>query len=316
MNWDNVLDKIINWATNAGLNLIKAIAFLAVGIFIIKIVMKILHKALAKSKLERVAAKFIANVVKFLMYLVLIYIFAEMIGIPMTWFVAITTAASLAISLALEGSVSNLANGIILITTKPFKENDFVEIDGQSGSVKEIKILYTILTTLDNKVVVVPNKNVVENTIINYSANETRKVVFTFDVAYSSDVERVKAIISKVIINHEKVLLEPTPFVALKTLASSSITFTASCWCNSADYWSVYYDIMDSVFNEFKRENISIPYNQLEVRLKTEEEVLPYRDDIIEDIVEEKKQAEAEALQKKLEAEYSSGSQGANRKRT
>jgi small-conductance mechanosensitive channel len=152
-------------------------------------------------------------------------------------------------------------------------------------------------------VVVVPNKNVVENTIINYSANETRKVVFTFDVAYSSDVERVKAIISKVIINHEKVLLEPTPFVALKTLASSSITFTASCWCNSADYWSVYYDIMDSVFNEFKRENISIPYNQLEVRLKTEEEVLPYRDDIIEDIVEEKKQAEADALQKKLEAE-------------
>lgn len=303
MNWDNVLDKIINWATNAGLNLIKAIAFLAVGIFIIKIVMKILHKALAKSKLERVAAKFIANVVKFLMYLVLIYIFAEMIGIPMTWFVAITTAASLAISLALEGSVSNLANGIILITTKPFKENDFVEIDGQSGSVKEIKILYTILTTLDNKAIVVPNKNVVENTIINYSANETRKVVFTFDVAYSSDVERVKAIISKVIINHEKVLLEPTPFVALKTLASSSITFTASCWCNSDDYWSVYYDIMDSVFNEFKRENISIPYNQLEVRLKTEEEVLPYRDDIIEDIVEEKKQAEAKALQKKLEAE-------------
>lgn len=303
MNWDNVLDKIIDWATNAGLNLMKAIAFLMIGILIIKIVMKILHKALAKSKLERVAAKFIANVVKFLMYLVLIYIFAEMIGIPMTWFVAITTAASLAISLALEGSVSNLANGIILITTKPFKENDFVEIDGQSGSVKEIKILYTILTTSDNKVVVVPNKNVVENTIINYSANETRKVVFTFDVAYSSDVERVKAIISKVIINHEKVLLEPTPFVALKTLASSSITFTASCWCNSADYWSVYYDIMDSVFNEFKRENISIPYNQLEVRLKTEEEVLPYRDDIIEDIVEEKKQAEAEALQKKLEAE-------------
>ena len=124
----------------------------------------------------------------------------------MTWFVAITTAASLAISLALEGSVSNLANGIILIATKPFKENDFVEIDGQSGSVKEIKILYTILTTTDNKMVVVPNKNVVENTIVNYSANETRKVVFTFDVAYSSDVENVKAIINNVIINPEKVL--------------------------------------------------------------------------------------------------------------
>ena len=303
MNWNEIIDRIIAWGTTAGLNLIKALLLLIIGILSIKIVMKILNKALAKTSLERVAAKFVANVVKFLMYLILIYIFAEMIGIPMTWFVAITTAASLAISLALEGSISNLANGIILITTKPFKENDFVEIDGQSGSVKEIKILYTILTTTDNKVVVVPNKNVVENTIVNYSANETRKVIFSFDVAYSSDVERVKAIISKVIINHEKVLLEPTPFVALKSLDSSSINFTASCWCNSGDYWSVYYDIMDSVFNEFKRENISIPYNQLEVRLRNDNEVLPYRDDVINDIVEDKKHAQEEALAKKLEAE-------------
>ena len=303
MNWNDILDKVINWATNAGLNLIKAIAFLVIGLFIIKIVMKIINKALARTSLERVAAKFIAKVAKFLMYLILIYIFAEMIGIPMTWFVAITTAASLAISLALEGSVSNLANGIILITTKPFKENDFVEIDGQSGSVKEIKILYTILTTSDNKTVIVPNKNVVENTIVNYSANATRKVIFSFDVAYSSDVEKVKAIINTVIINHEKVLLEPTPFIALKALGNSSINFMASCWCNSSDYWTVYYDIMDSVFNEFKRENISIPYNQLEVRLRNDEEVLPYRNDTIVDIQEEKKQKTEDALAKKLEEE-------------
>lgn len=303
MNWNEIWDSIVNWATHAGLNLLKAVGFLVVGVVIIKIVMNILNKALAKSRLERVASKFIANVAKFVMYLVLIYIFAEMIGIPMTWFVAITTAASLAISLALEGSISNLANGIILITTKPFKENDFVEIDGQSGSVKEIKILYTILTTSDNKVVVVPNKNVVENTIVNYSANDTRKVTFTFDVAYSSDVERVKAIINTIIINHEKVLLEPTPFIALKALASSSITFTASCWCNSGDYWTVYYDVLDSVFNEFKRENISIPYNQLEVRLRSDEEVLPYRDDTIANIQDEKIKRHEEELAKKEEEE-------------
>lgn len=303
MDWNKLWDSILDWATSVGVNLLKAVAFLVLGVVIVKIILKVLRNALAKTKLEKVAARFIVNVIKFLMYLILVYIFASMIGIPMTWFVAISTAASLAISLALQGSLTNLANGVILISTKPFKENDFVEIDGQSGNVKEIKMLYTTLTTTDNKVVIVPNKNVVENMIVNYSANDTRKVVMTFDVAYSSDVEKVKAIINSVIINHELVLLEPTPFIALKELGASSIVFTASCWCKSGDYWTVYYDILDSVFNEFKRENISIPYNQLEVRLRNDEEVLPYREGRIEDNQAEKLAKFEEEKRKKAEKE-------------
>lgn len=289
MDWHKLWDNIGDWFASAGVDILKAVLALVFGIIAVKVLLAILNRALTRSKLEKVAARFIIAVTKFILYLMVAYVMASMIGIPLTGFVAITTAAGLAISLALQGSVSNLASGVILISTKPFKENDFVEIAGESGSVKEIKMLYTVINTTDNKMVTIPNKNVVENTIVNYSANDTRKVIWSFDVAYSSDVEKVKAIINSVIINHEKVLLEPTPFIALKSLNESGINFMVSCWCNTADYWTVYYDILDSVFNEFKRENISIPYNQLEVRIRDDKEVLPFRNDILPKKVEQPK---------------------------
>lgn len=301
MSWDKFWNGISDWFTSAGVNLLKAILALVIGIILVKIVIKILNRALYRTKLEKVAIRFIVAVIKFVLYLMIAYVIATMLGVPMTGFVAITTAASLAISLALQGSISNLANGVILISTKPFKENDFVEIAGQSGSVKEIKMLYTVLNTSDNKVVIVPNKNVVENTIINYSTNDTRKITWTFDVAYASDVEKVKAIINSIIINHEKILLEPTPFIALSTLSANGIKFTASCWSKSEDYWTVYYEIMDAVFNEFKRENISIPYNQLEIKIKEEKEVLPFREDRITHNLEAKQQKLAEEKAKLAE---------------
>lgn len=289
MNWEKIWNNVISWCSTKGLRLLEAVLVLIVGIIIVKLLVKALRATLNKTKLEKVVAHFLVNVTKFLLYLMVLYIFASMIGIPMTGFIAIISAGGLAVSLALQGSLSNLANGVVLICTKPFNENDFVEIDGQSGSVKEIKMMYTILNTPDNKSVIIPNKTVVESKIVNYSANDTRKVVFSFDVAYNSDVEKVKAIINSVIINHELVLLEPTPFIALKTLGESNITFMASCWCKSQDYWTVYYDVIDEVFNEFKRENISIAYNQLEVRMRTDEEILPYKNDVIQDRIEEKK---------------------------
>ena len=301
MNWDKIWDNVLNWLSTKGLQLLEAIIALVVGIIVIKVCVKILKSIFKKTKLDKVVASFLTNVIKFVLYLLLAYIVASIVGIPMTGFIAIISAAGLAVSLALEGSLSNLANGVVLIMTKPFSENDFVEIDGQSGSVKEIKMLYTVITTSDNKDVVIPNKTVVGSNIVNYSANGTRKVVFSFDCAYSSDVEKVKAIINSVIINHELVLLEPTPFIALKTLGESNITFTASCWCKTGDYWTVYYDVMDSVFNEFKRENISIAYNQLEVRIREDEEILPFRTNEIENIVDEKRQELEEKKRKEQE---------------
>lgn len=301
MAWDKIWNDVLNWLSTKGLQLLEAVIAFVLGIIVVKIFVKILKSIFKKTKLDKVVATFLTNVIKFVLYLLLAYIVASILGVPMTGFIAIISAAGLAVSLALEGSLSNLANGVVLIITKPFSENDFVEIDGQSGSVKEIKMLYTVITTSDNKDVIIPNKTVVGSNIVNYSVNETRKVVFSFDCAYNSDVEKVKAIINSVIINHELVLLEPTPFIALKSLGESNITFTASCWCKNSDYWTVYYDIMDAVFNEFKRENVNIAYNQLEVRIREDNEVLPFRTSEIENIVDEKRQELEEKKKKEKE---------------
>lgn len=299
MDWKMFWDSVKSWFTSTGVNLLKVVLAVIIGVIIVKIVVAVIKKILLKSKLDKVVIRFLINITKFVLYLMLLYICASMLGIPMTGFIALISAAGLAVSLALQGSLSNLANGIVLIITKPFKENDFVEIGSQSGNVHEIRMMNTILDTVDNKRVVIPNKYVVENMLINYTTNGTRKVVFDFDVAYSTDIEKCKAIINTVIMNHEKVLLDPTPFIALKSLGESNITIMASCWCKSDDYWTVFYDIMDSVFNEFKREQISIAYNQLEVRLRNEPEVLPYRSAEVKDIVQDKinKQKQKKALE-------------------
>ena len=301
MSWEKIWDSITNWFATSGVQLLKAILALIIGIIFVKLIIGVLKKILNKTKIEKVAIHFLLNVIKFVIYLMVLYICASILGIPMTGFIALISAAGLAVSLALQGSLSNLANGVVLICTRPFNENDFVEIDGQSGNVKEIKMMYTVLTTTDNKTVIIPNKTVVESNIVNYSANDTRKVVFGFEVAYNSDVEKVKGIINSVIINHELVLLEPTPFIALSELKESNIIFTASCWCKSDDYWTVYYDVIDKVFNEFKRENISIDYNQIEVRMRTDKVVLPYKNDVLENRVEEKKKKLQEYKKQKEE---------------
>ena len=306
MAWEQLKEKFINFVTDGGIKLLECIGVFILGIIVIKIFLKISKKLLGKTKIDIVAQRFILNVVKFVFYLLLIVVIAQIIGIPITGFIAILSAAGLAISLALQGSLSNLANGVVIIITKPFKEGDYVSIDGNEGTVKEIKMLHTILLTTDNKLVSIPNKTVVENDIVNYNGRKTRKVVFNFSVAYASDVSTVKKIIYDCIINNEKVNIEPAPFVALKSLDSSSITFVANCWCKSEEYWDVYYEITETVFNELKRNKIEIPYNQLEVRMHNGNEVLPYnktplkvREISVENVVEKTDENNTKNLTKK-----------------
>ena len=225
--------------------------------------------------MEKITQTFLMSIIKFTLYILLILIVASTLGIPTTGIVALLTACTLAISLSLQDSISNLANGIVIITTKPFKEGDYVNVQGNEGKVRAIKMLTTTIVTNDNKEVIIPNSNIVTNEIINYSSMPKRRVDFSFDVAYESDIKKVRDIIEKVILSDGRVYTDPAPFITLKSLDSSSINFFANCWVDNADYWPVYYYVLNTVFNEFKKENISIPYNQLEVRVREDNVVMP-----------------------------------------
>lgn len=276
VDWQALGQQTLDIIKTVGIKLLEVIGIFIAGYIVIKIVIGLLKKIFAKSKMSKVTYKFLLSVLKFCLYMLLLLGICQFVGIPITGFIAILSAAGLAISLAMQGSLSNLANGVVIIGTHPFKEGDYIAIDSIEGTVKEIKMLHTIIATTDNKVISIPNSKVVESSLINYSANTTRKVVFSFGVDYASDVEQVKKIVLDVMKNCNKVLLDPAPFCALKTLDSSAITFTANCWCLSNDYWDVYYFVMENVFNEFKRNNISIPFDQMEVRLRNDIVEMPY----------------------------------------
>lgn len=275
IDWNAIGQEALNILKTVGINILQCLGVFILGYIVIKLVIKVLRKIFSKTRMPSVTAKFLLTIIKFSLYLLLLIAICQIIGIPITGFVAVISAAGLALSLAMQDSLSNLANGVVIISTRPFNEGDYIKIDDVEGTVKEIKMLHTIIDTSDNKTISIPNSIVVGSELINYSHNKTRKVTFSFSVDYATDVEKAKQIIKNVMTSCNKVLLDPAPFSALDKLDESCITIAANCWCYSNDYWDVYYYVMENVFNEFKRENVAMPYNQLEVRLRNDKVTLP-----------------------------------------
>lgn len=292
MNWSEIWNNITHYLLTSGLAILKAVLILVIGLLLIKLVMKAIRSIMAKTKLEKITQSLLCSVLKFALTIIVIISAVQALGVDTTSLIALISAAGLAVSLSLQDSLSNLANGIILISTRPFKEGDYVSINGVEGTVQNVRMLTTCLATVDNKLVVIPNSNVVTNEVINYSARKIRRVSFDFDIAYESDIELAKKIILDVMNSNGKIILDKAPFVSLKTLKESSLGIAANCWCDNEDYWSVYYYVMDNVYNEFKRNNISVPYNQLEVRLRNDEVVAPYRTESLPERVEKIREEE------------------------
>lgn len=289
MSWEELWNGIVNFFTVGGLTILKTIGIWIVGYIVIRVVMIVLKKIFSKTKLEKVAQSFFLSIIKFVLYFILLVMVLQQLGVAITGLIAAMSAVGLAIGLALQNSLANVASGIILLINQPFKEGDFVNINGVEGNVKNVKILTTALVTTDNKIVILPNSTVANNSIINYSARRTRRLEFTFNVDYKTDTALVNKIVIDVMKSNGKVQLEPAPFCALKTFGESSIDFFAHCWVASEDYWDVYYYIMDNVFNEFKRNNIEIPFKQIEVRMKDDKVVMPFRQEKLPERTNEKK---------------------------
>lgn len=276
MDWSKIWANIVNFFTNNIWNVVLFVAVLVLGIILVKIVINIMRRILNKTKMEKIAQNFLLAIIKFCLYLVWILVLLSIIGIQVSGILTALSAVVLAIGMALESNIANLANGIIIVSTHMFKKGDYISVDGVEGSITQINFLFTTLTTPDNKKVTLPNSTIVNSSVTNAGANPKRRVDFTFSVAYESDVEVVKKIVTDVMTSNGKVYLDPAPFCRLKVLGASSIDFFANCWVDSEDYWDVYYYIIENVYNEFKRNNISIPYNQLEVRSRVDEVTMPY----------------------------------------
>ena len=262
MNLSKFWNEIIGFFKANVWNIILFFAILFIGIILIKILLNLFKRIMSKTKIDKIAQQFLTAVLKLCLYLVLILILLSQIGIEITGILTALSAAVLAIGLALQNIIANAANGIVIVSTHLFKKGDYVIVDGVEGSVSNINFLFTTLVTTDNKSITLPNNVIVNSHVVNLGANPTRRVDFTFSVAYESDVEQVKTLIKNVIKSNGKVYLDPEPFCRLKVLNSSSIDFFANCWCDKEDYWDVYYYVVENVYNEFKRNNISIPYSQ------------------------------------------------------
>lgn len=262
-----LLESLIPTALQYGKMLVVAILMLVVGFWIIKKAVKGIKKIMANRKIDNTLAPFIISLADIAMKTLLIVSTITYVGIPMTSFVAILGAAGLAIGMAFSGTLQNFAGGVIILIFKPFKVGDFIEAQGYAGVVKEIQIFTTILTTGDNKTIIIPNGGLSTGSLTNYSTQETRRVDFTFGIGYNDDIDKTYAAIKAVIDRKETILKDPAPFMAVSNLGESSVDIVCRIWVKSADYWDVFFYMNEFVKKEFDKENISIPFPQRDIHI-------------------------------------------------
>ena len=297
MDFAALWEQIKNYFAGNFWSIIKFFAILIIGIILIKILLAVIGKILGKTKMEKIAQHFLLAIFKFVFWLILILILLSVIGVEISGILTAVSAVVLAVGMALQSNISNLANGIVIVSTHMFKKGDFISVAGSDGCITEINFLFTTIMTVDNKKITLPNSMIVNNAVVNAGANPKRRVDFTFTVAYESDLDKVKEIVIAVMKSNGAVYLDPEPFCKLKVLGSSGLDFFANCWVDSPDYWNVYYYVIEKVYNEFKKHGISIPYNQLEVRSRTDNVVMPYNPDPLPERVEKERKEEKTPLQ-------------------
>lgn len=267
IDFSKLIDTVMEMGASFGLKIIEAIIVLLVGLKMVKIVKKFLRKSPKLDKMDAGLRSFLGSAASILLYALIIITVAMILGVPVTSFITILASCGVAVGLALQGSLSNLAGGIMLLLFKPFKIGDYIEAAGEAGTVTEISVMYTEIITFDNKRITIPNGSLTNSVIENYSSEDTRRVDLTFNTSYANDVDAVKAVIMKVVENHPAILKTPEPFVRLSAHKDSSLEYAVRVWCKSADYWDVYFDLMEMVKKAFDENGVQIPYPQVDIHI-------------------------------------------------
>lgn len=264
------LEAIVAVVVQFGWKLIIAAVLLAVGIKLSKWISKKILRTSRLSSVDDGVRKFIANTVRISLYILVVISAAGIMGIPYASFVAVLGSAGVAIGLALQGSLSNIASGILILVNKPFRAGDFIEANGISGTASEIGFFTTTIVTLDKKVVSVPNSVLSSGCITNYSAAGVRRVDIEIGADYGCDIDKVKEVLLAAAAADERVLKEPTAVSRLTSYGDSSLKFTLMAWCKPDDYWLVRFDLLENVKKALDEHNIEIPFNRLDVKLVNE----------------------------------------------
>lgn len=260
-------ETLIPIVTDWGIKIVLALFIYVLGKWIARRITKILTKLMNRADMDPTLVSFLGNIAYAFLLAVVVLAALDKLGVPVTSALAILGAAGLAIGLALKDSLGNFASGVMLVLFRPFKQGDFVEAGGVSGSVKEVRIFSTILTTPDNKEVIIPNGQVGASAITNYSANDQRRVDLTFGVGYDDDLKVARKVLTELATNHPLVLEDPAPVIMVVNLGDSSVDFAVRPWARTADYWTVYSDLLEQGKVALEEAGCSIPYPQSDMHL-------------------------------------------------
>ncbi len=265
--WDNVLEMLRTTGLEFGINLVTAIAIFYIGKIVVGLLTRSLRKVMQAQEIDKTLESFVCNLVRMVLLTFVIIASVSALGIQTTSFIAVVGAAGLAIGLALQGSLSNFASGVLIVLFRPYKVGDWVEAAGVAGTIVEVQILTTVFKTGDNKSIIVPNSQVMNSIIINYSANDQRRVDMVVGVSYDDDLDKVRATLEDLIAADDRILDDPACTIAVAELADSSVNFIVRPWVKSGDYSGVKFDLTEAIKKRFDKEGITFPFPQQDVHL-------------------------------------------------
>ena len=268
----DMLDSLIEIGSSISISLLMALAILIIGRQLVKLILRLITVALEKSNVEDTVRIFVTNLLNTLLMILVFIAAINQLGIETTSIIAVLGAAGLAIGLALQGSLSNFAAGILIVIYRPYKVGDYIEAGNYAGTVKDIQIFSTVLKTPDNKIVVVPNGSIMNGSIVNYSDQDTRRIDLIISCGYEDDIDKVRSVLEDIIKKEKRVLKDPKPQIAVTELADSSVNFIFRPWVKRTDYLPVYYSLLEEVKKRFDKEGISIPYPQSDVHIHNHKE--------------------------------------------
>ena len=260
-----VTQQLIDSGIQAGGHILKAVIVFLVGRFLIRMLNRLVRRLMDKRNVDISIKTFVRSLVNILLTVLLIVSVVGALGVETTSFAALLASAGVAVGMALSGNLQNFAGGLVILLFKPYKVGDWIDAQNVSGTVKEIQIFHTILTTADNKLIYVPNGALSSGVVTNYSNQTTRRVEWIVGVDYGEDYNKVEKVVREVLAADKRILNEPAPFVALHALDASSVNVVARVWVNSSDYWGVYFDINKAIYETFNEKGINFPFPQLTV---------------------------------------------------
>ena len=268
MTFEDIISMLVEWGVEIAAKIAIALAIYFIGRWLIGRLVKVVNKICDKRGVEVSLQRFFNNMIKVVLYICLVLTIVGVLGIDTTSLIAMFASASLAIGMALSGTMQNFAGGVMILLLRPYRIGDYVEAQGQAGTIKEITLFNTVITTVDNKIIYVPNNTISSGIINNYSQAATRRVDWNITISYGDDVEAARRVLMQMMTEDKRVKQDPAPVVYLTSLGSDAVNISARAWVDNADYWGVYFELNERIYNELPKHGLHFPFPQLSVHIE------------------------------------------------